>query len=66
MNLLKIKTTWSNAEFIVLKLCVASAFILVGTYFNSFFHHYYVPLLLVFGITGVWSVYLWISKMRKS
>ncbi len=66
MNFLKIKTSWSNAEFIVLKLCIASAYILVGAYFHSFFRHYYVPVLGVFGITCVWAVYLWVSKMKSA
>jgi len=65
MNFFKIKTTWSNAELIVLKLCIASAYILVGGYFYLFVHDYYVLILLLFGITCVWSVYLWISKMKS-
>jgi hypothetical protein len=66
MNFFKIKTSWSNAEFIVLKLCVATAYILVGCYFHNFFRTWYIPVLLVFGITCIWSVYLWISKMKNS
>jgi len=58
------KTSWSNAEFILLKLCVASAYIMVGAYFASFFAHYYLPLALLFAITVIWSVYLWVKKMR--
>jgi len=65
MSFFKIKTTWSNAELIVLKLCIASAYILVGGYFHLFVHNYYVPILLLFGISCVWSVYLWISKMKS-
>jgi len=66
MNFLKIKTSWSNAEFIVLKLCIASAYILVGGYFHSFFRHYYVLILVIFFITCAWSVYLWVSKMQSN
>jgi hypothetical protein len=64
MNFFKIKTTWSNAEFIPLKLCIATAYILIGSYFHNFFHDYYFPILIVFGITVVWSVYLWLTKMK--
>jgi len=64
MNFFKIKTCWTNAEMIILKLCIASAYILVGTYFHSFFRHYYIPVLIVFGITVIWSVYLWLNKMK--
>jgi hypothetical protein len=66
MNFFKIKTSWSNAEFIVLKLCIATAFIVVGGYFHHFFHHYLVPILIIFVITAVWSVYLWIKKMKQA
>jgi len=66
MNFFKIKTSWSNAEFIVLKLCVASAYVLVGAYFHAFFHAYFIPVLIIFGITVIWSVSLWVSKMKNS
>jgi len=65
MNFFKIKTSWSNAEFIVLKLCVATAYVLVGAYFHSFIHNYYVPILVIFIIACIWSVYLWLSKMKN-
>lgn len=66
MNFLNIKTTWSNAEFIPFKLCIASIYIVVGSYFHNFFQNYYTPLLIVFGITTVWTVYLWFIKMKKA
>lgn len=65
MNFFKAKTTWTNAELIVLKLCIATAYILVGGYFHTFFRHYYPIVLAVFGITVIWSVYLWVNKMKK-
>ncbi|SMO52254.1 hypothetical protein [Solitalea koreensis] len=65
MNFFKIKTSWSNAEFIVLKLCIAMAYIFIGSYFHNFFSQYYTPILIVFLITMIWSVYLWLSKMKK-
>ena len=65
MNFFKIKTSWSNAELIPLKLCVASAYVLVGAYFHHFFRSYYVPVLFLFGLTVVWSVYLWVRKMKS-
>ncbi|MGD0710188.1 MAG: hypothetical protein ABR968_03330 [Bacteroidales bacterium] len=65
MNFFKIKTSWSNAELIPLKLCIATVYIVIGSVFHSFFRHYYIPILIVFGITVIWSVYMWIIKMRK-
>lgn len=64
MNFFKIKTTWLNAELGVLKACVASASILAGAYFHNFFSSYYVPILILFGITLIWSAYLWLNKMK--
>ncbi|WP_428665582.1 hypothetical protein [Runella sp.] len=59
MNFFKIKTTWSNAEFIPLKLCIAAAYLLLGAYFHDFFITYFIPVLVVFVITVIWTVYLW-------
>ena len=64
MNFFKIKTSWTNAEFIPLKLCIASAYILIGAYFHNFVRTYFVMFLVLFGITVVWSVYSWITKMK--
>ncbi|SNR65803.1 hypothetical protein [Flavobacterium sp. ov086] len=66
MNFFKIKTSWSNAEFISIKLCMASIYILVGSYFHDFFKDYYMPLLLLFAITVIWFVFSWLKKMKAS
>jgi len=65
MSLLKEKTTWSNVEFVPFKLCIASFYVVVGTYFHEFFRNYYIPLFVLFGITLVWTMALWIKKMKK-
>ena len=65
MNFFKIKTTWTNAELIPLKLCIASAYVLVGAYFHNLVRNYYIPVIVIFGITVIWSVYFWINKMKS-
>ncbi|MDR7372090.1 hypothetical protein [Flavobacterium aquidurense] len=65
MNFFKSKTSWSNAEFIIIKLCIATAYLLIGSYFHDFFKDYYTPLLILFGITVIWFVYLWVQKMKN-
>jgi hypothetical protein len=65
MNFFKLKTTWSNAELIPLKICIAAAYILIGAYFHNFFRTYYIPVLVVFGVTVIWSVYMWLNKMKS-
>ena len=64
MNFFSIKTTWTNAEFIPLKLCIASAYLLVGAYFHNFFSKYYILIIILFVVTVIWAVYLWVSKMK--
>jgi hypothetical protein len=64
MNFFKIKTSWSNAELALLKICIATAYILIGAYFHIFFKHHYIPILAVFAITVIWSTYLWFKKMK--
>lgn len=66
MNFFNIKTSWSNAEFIPLKLCIGAAYLLLGAYFHDFFLMYYIPVLIVFGITVIWTLYLWVTKMKNN
>jgi hypothetical protein len=65
MNFFKLRTTWANSELILLKLCIASSYILVGAYFRSFVSQYRWPFVTLSVITVIWSVYLWITKMKK-
>ncbi len=64
MNFFKTKTSWTNAEFIILKLCIASAYVCIGSYFHYFIEKWYFPILLLFAITSIWAVYLWVKKMK--
>jgi hypothetical protein len=64
MNFFKIKTCWTNSEFIIFKLCIATAYIIVGTYFHDFFSSYYIPLFIIFGLTLIPTVFMWLDKMK--
>lgn len=66
MNFFKVKTSWSNAEFIVLKLCFATAYLLIGAWFSSYILMFYIPVAIVFAITVIWAVVLWLKKMKTS
>ena len=66
MNFLTIKTSWANVEFIPFKLSIVSAGIFIGAYFHDFFRHYDAAILTVFFITVVWTMYLWLRKMKES
>ncbi|MBZ4037723.1 hypothetical protein K6T82_23385 [Flavobacterium sp. 17A] len=65
MNFLKIKTCWSNAEFIIIKICMATIYIFVGSYFHDFFQNYHWALIEIFAFTVIWFVYQWIKKMKS-
>ncbi len=49
-----------------IKLSVATAYLLIGAYFHRFFRAHYIPVLILFGITAIWSVYLWLNKMKNA
>ena len=64
MKFFSAKTTWTNWEFIPLKLCIASIYVIVGAYFHDFFMAYWIPFIILFAITTIWAVYLWAVKMK--
>jgi hypothetical protein len=65
MNFFRRNTTWTNAEFIPLKLCVASAYIIIGAYFADYVKQFFIPICIVFLVTVTWSMLLWIRKMKQ-
>ena len=64
MNFFKKQTCWSNIEFVWLKLCVGSAYLFIGTYYHDFLKDYYLPIIIVFSIAVVQTLFLWIKKME--
>jgi hypothetical protein len=65
MNFLKAKTTWTNAELGIFKSCVVSFGILIGLYFKEFLQSYLALFWIVFAIATVWTIVLWLKKMKK-
>lgn len=63
MNFFQRKTTWTNAEFIWLKLSVASAYLMIGAQYADFFSNYFRVIFSVFAISVIRAVFLWIKKM---
>lgn len=66
MKFLKAKTSWSNLELGLIKLCLASIYIPVGVYFSEYLKDYLLLFLIIFFITAAWTFILWIRKMKKS
>ena len=65
MSFFNRKTTWTNLEFIPFKLYIAAAYILLGAYFQKFVREYYLIFIIVFVLAVIWTLYLWISKMKN-
>lgn len=63
MNFFRRKTTWTNAEFIWLKLSVASAYLMIGAQYPEFFSKYFPLIFTIFAISAIRAVFLWIKKM---
>jgi len=65
MNFFQRKTTWTNTEFIPLKLAIASIYLLIGAYLSEYVMEYKLPLLLLFAATVILAVGMWIRKMQQ-
>ena len=65
MNFFDIKTTWTNSELTLVKLCLASAYLLAGAFFHAFIRQHYLVIVAIFCITVVWTPYLWLVKMKN-
>jgi len=66
MNFLKIKTSWSNLELGLIKICVGVIYMIAGVYFHEFLANYLLILAAIFVITAIWTFLLWIKKMKEA
>ncbi|MFZ4412981.1 MAG: hypothetical protein ACOYOV_07845 [Bacteroidales bacterium] len=65
MNFLKIKTSWSNFELALFKICVASIYLVIGIYFHEFLGKYMLLFVSIFVVSAIWVFSLWLKKMKK-
>jgi NADH:ubiquinone oxidoreductase subunit 6 (subunit J) len=65
MNFFTRKTTWTNWELIPLKLAIATIYLLLGAMFWQEVKQYAGIIGILFGITVMISLYLWIKKMKE-
>lgn len=65
MNFFNRKTTWSNIELGLMKICLISFGIVAGLYFFQSLKAYFWEFLGVFAITCVLVLYLWIKKSKQ-
>lgn len=62
MNFLFIKTLWTNIELGLIKISATAFGILLGIYFSEFLKSYLVLLGIVFVITAIGGIILWVKK----
>ncbi|MFI5163867.1 MAG: hypothetical protein ACHQHP_01325, partial [Bacteroidia bacterium] len=58
------KTTWSNMELWLFKVCIFSGGIAAGFYFYKYIEMYFLPFLYFFIATTIWITYLSIKKLK--
>lgn len=64
MNFLKTKTTWSNMELGVLKLCAGTFYISIGIYFHEYLQKYLAVFIAFFFISVIYLLILWFKKEK--
>lgn len=65
MSFLNKKMSWTNAEFIPFKVCIAAAYLYLGSTFSEFFLTYKGFILGLFAVSLVYVMMLWVKKMRS-
>ena len=65
MSFLNKKMSWTNAEFIPFKVCIAAAYLYLGSNFSEFFLTYQGFILGLFAVSLVYVMMLWVKKMRS-
>jgi len=66
MKFFLIKTIWSNWELWILKVCVWISGILTALYFNNVLNNWVDALWVLFSITLLVALFLWLRKMKNS
>lgn len=65
MSFLKKRTSWTNAEIGLIKICVLSAGCMIGLFFHDWLEKYLAAFLIIFLITTPRVFYLWWIKMKE-
>jgi undecaprenyl pyrophosphate phosphatase UppP len=65
MNFLNKKTSWSNFELWLLKICVFSVGIVFGIYFYDSLKEIFRVIVFIFFITLPITIVLWLTKMKQ-
>ena len=65
MRFLQLLTTWSNAELGLLKVCLISFGISAGIYFYDYVKLWFDYFFIVFVITAIWALLLWVKKLKQ-
>jgi hypothetical protein len=66
MNFLTRATPWATWQIGVLKLSMIALGIILGVTFSEFWRPLLWPLGLVFAVTAIWSLAIWLTAVRRS
>jgi hypothetical protein len=66
MSFLTRKVIWANWQFGPLKLAMLTLGIMIGAYFADFLKPYVWLFGLVFLLTAIWVIIIWVKAMRKT
>lgn len=64
MNILKTKTTWSNLELGILKICAGSFYMMIGIHFYAYLKNYLFIIGGLFIITVTYLLLIWAKKEK--
>ena len=64
MNILKTKTSWTNLELGILKICAGSFYMMTGIYFYEYLKDYLWVIALLFTVTVIYLLLIWAKKEK--
>lgn len=62
MNIFKTRTSWTNGELGILKVCAGSFYLLIGLYFQKYLINYIWIIRIIFAISVIWILFIWSKK----
>lgn len=65
MNFLRKKTSWSNIQLGLLKICIGSIGAAIGAYFHDYLEGYIFLLIALYLITGIYLFSCWYKQLKK-
>jgi hypothetical protein len=65
MNFLKSRTTWTNLELGIVKICLVSAGVALGSYFHQYLQPFVFYFLGIYLVLGLIVLTIWARKEKS-